>query len=235
MYLNVKFVPFLARILLGRQISIPTWVSAFVAFLGTALLALSGNADASLGLTLNAGDWWSIAAAAASAMFILRLEFASVQVPSSAQLNAACLWTVTLLSLLWSVGQTATMELPSLSSQQLLSLPALQNIWYSWISQIEHVATTHAPELVYLGVVTTALANYVQTKAQKDVSAERASVIYAMDPVYGAFFSYLLLGEALTGWGIVGAALIAVAAATNAFVDFGGRTKATMAQPKDGA
>jgi drug/metabolite transporter (DMT)-like permease len=222
LYLNVKFVPFLARTLYGRKISVPTWISAFVAFFGTALLAIGGSSNASVGLALNTGDWWSIAAAAASAMFILRLESASVQVSSSAQLNAACLWTVALFSLLWSLGQAATFELwQEPASQQQLTI-LLHNLWYSWTSQLQHVATKHAGELAYLGGVTTAFANYVQTKAQKDVSAERASVIYAMDPVYGAFFSYLILGEILTGWSVVGAALIALAAATNAFVDFGG-------------
>ena len=73
---------------------------------------------------------------------------------------------------------------------------------------------------MYLGGVTTALANWIQTKAQRDVTAERASVIYAMDPVYGAIFSYFLLGETLNGVpGWIGAGLITVAAATNALLD----------------
>jgi hypothetical protein len=64
----------------------------------------------------------------------------------------------------------------------------------------------------------TALANWIQTKAQ--LSAERASVIYAMEPVYGALFSYALLGETLNGVpGWVGAGLITLAASTNAFFD----------------
>ena len=42
-----------------------------------------------------------------------------------------------------------------------------------------------------------------------------------MDPVYGAVFANLLLGEELNGYGIAGAGLITVAAATNAFLDLG--------------
>ena len=84
------------------------------------------------------------------------------------------------------------------------------------------IATSHPIELIYLGGVTTALANYIQTKAQKDISAERASVIYSLDTVYGAFFSWLLLGETLGGpQSFIGAGLITLAAATNAFLDFG--------------
>lgn len=62
----------------------------------------------------------------------------------------------------------------------------------------------------------TALANYIQSKGQRGISAERASAIYAMDPVYGSLFAYFLLGETLNGvYGYTGAALISVAAVTN--------------------
>jgi drug/metabolite transporter (DMT)-like permease len=201
LYLNVKLVPFFARILLGRSISIATWLSAFVAFCGTALLALDGQS-----IALNEGDIWSVAAAASSAMFILRLEKASSQVPQSAQLNAACLWVVTFLSAIWTFGQGG------------LSVDGVSGT----LRYMGEIVTSHPIELIYLGGVTTALANYIQTKAQKDISAERASVIYSLDPVYGAFFSWLLLGETLGGsQSFIGAGLITLAAATNAFLDFG--------------
>ena len=37
----------------------------------------------------------------------------------------------------------------------------------------------------------------------------------------GAFFAFAILGEQLTEWGIVGASLITIAAATNAFLELG--------------
>jgi drug/metabolite transporter (DMT)-like permease len=195
LYLNVKFVPFFAFLLLGREISVPTWASAAAAVLGTALLAYDGTS-----LELNHGDLWSIAAAAASAMFILRLEPASSAVHNAAALNAACLWFVAAASLVWSAS---------------LGLVSFRNI----VDTIQ----SHPLELLYLSAVTTALANWIQTKAQKNVTAERASVIYAMDPVWGAIWSNILLGETLSAYGVSGAALITVAAATNAFLDLGTR------------
>lgn len=155
---------------MGREISLATWVSAFTAFFGTVLLA---TGDLSLGF--NVGDVWSIAAAAASAMFILRLEKASAEVEESSQLNAASLWVVFLLSVIWS-------------HQNHLSF-----------GNLGEIAMSHPIEIIYLGGVTTALSNYIQTLAQKDISAERASIIYSLDPVYGAFFSWLLLNETLGG------------------------------------
>ena len=209
LYLNVKFVPFLAAVLYRRQISAATWLSALTAFTGTALLATTTTTgdNKSLDLNLNVGDLWSIAAAAASAMFILRLERASAEIPNAAALNAACLWVVTALSIAWSFAQVGMVGAAEPNS----------NLWWS---ELRNVVTQHPLELIYLGGITTAFANWIQTKAQRDVSAERAAVIYAMDPVYGAGFAYLLLGETLngiTGW--LGAGLITVAAATNAFLD----------------
>jgi drug/metabolite transporter (DMT)-like permease len=64
-------------------------------------------------------------------------------------------------------------------------------------------------KMIYLSGVTTPLATWILAKAQRDISAERASVIYAVDPVYGAAFSYLLVGETLGGVpGWIGARLI---------------------------
>jgi drug/metabolite transporter (DMT)-like permease len=210
LYLNVKFVPFLARILLGREISGATWISALTAFTGTALLAYgsgSGGNGGAYSFDLNAGDLWSIAAAAASAMFILRLERASSEVADAAQLNAACLWVVTLLAAIWTVGGQGGGPVAD---------------FHPW-ADVSSIIYQHPLEMIYLSGVTTAFANWIQAKAQRDVSAERASVIYAMDPVYGAAFSYLLLGETLGGVpGWIGAGLITVAAATNAFMDLSG-------------
>jgi drug/metabolite transporter (DMT)-like permease len=131
-------------------------------------------------------------------MYILRLESATKAIPNAAALNAACLWVVTGASLLWSV-----------------------HVGLFQIDTIIRTMLSHPLELFYLSAVTTAVANWIQTKAQKKVTAERASVIYAMDPVWGAIWANILLGETLTGIGMIGALLIIAAAATNAFLDLG--------------
>ena len=171
LYLNVKFVPLFSLFILKKSISAATWISALAAFVGTALLATDGT---EFGFCI--GDIWSIAAAASSAMFILRLEQASARVENSSQLNAACLLFVTILSCIWATAQGD-----------------------SSITTLLDTATSHPAELIYLGGIATALTNYLQTRAQQKVSAERASIIYSLDPVYGAFFSWLLLRETLGG------------------------------------
>ena len=217
LYLNVKFVPFFSYFIFGKRIQLSTWISALVAFGGTALLALDNNNSGGNGLEMafTVGDLWSIAAASVSALFILRMETASKAVPNSAELNAANLWTVALLSAIWTFGLSyQSIDADSFDAIILTIQQTFQQTWSTIIS--------HPIPLIYLGGVTTALANFIQSKASKDISAERASVIYAMDPVYGAIFANILLGETLGGMGLAGASLIVAAAATNAFLDFSG-------------
>ena len=221
LYLNVKFVPFLSYFIFGKTIQRNTWISALIAFGGTALLAFdnanaSGSTENGLEMAFSVGDLWSIAAAAASAIFILRMEAASKAVPKSSELNSANLWTVAALSLLWTIGISWN-DIHVSSDTASEFAHAMQQTLQKTLSTI----TSHPIALIYLSGVTTALANFLQSKAQKDVSAERASVIYAMDPVYGAIFANILLGETLGVLGLAGAGLITLAAATNALMDFG--------------
>lgn len=186
LYLNVKLVPVFAALLYGRKVPVATWASAAVAFTGTALLTWDGSPP-------NVGDLWSIAAAAASAMFILRMEAAAADDNvQPAALNAISLITVAAASGCWYLCSW-------LNGNEAggVALPLTLEAW--------------AP-LLYLGLVTTALSNWLQAKGQRDVAAEQAAIIFSMDPVYGLACSYLLLGERCGPQGWVGVALVGAAA-----------------------
>lgn len=177
LYLNVKFVPILARILYGRRISWLTWSSAALALSGTLLLTWDGTAA-------NWGDVGSVGAAVASAMFILRLESAAQQ--AAGAVNAVALLGVSVLCAGWY----------ALSAPSALFPDSGQGV----------------AAVLYLGVVTTALSNYLQTVAQRFVRAERAAVVFALDPVYGALFAATWLGERIGVQGLIGAGVIVFAA-----------------------
>ena len=187
LYLNVKFVPIFAYILYQRKISISTWLSALIALTGTALLTFDGST-----LDFNIGDVWSIAAAAASALFILRLEFATEVVGDTSKLNLYSLVVVSYASLVWSLCNGIMFHMDQsdgvISVTEDLIFPSMAMIGNKTLV----VISKHPLELLYLGGVTTALANYIQTKAQQGISAERASIIYALDPVYGKNASSIL-------------------------------------------
>lgn len=70
LYLNVKIVPILAFLVLGRRLSGTAWAMAAMAVIGTLLLCNDGTPP-------NIGDLWSLTAAFTSACYILQLEYSS--------------------------------------------------------------------------------------------------------------------------------------------------------------
>ncbi|CAN0570382.1 unnamed protein product, partial [Ectocarpus sp. 12 AP-2014] len=203
LYLNVKLVPFFAFVLEGRRISTPTWISAFLAFVGTVLLSSDGTPP-------NLGDFWSVLAAATSAMFILRLEKYSGSCDPS-QLNSANLWITAGLCGAWAgIKKTYPIPPPPLARKKMTAWEVTTRGVDVGVA-LEGVQA-QAPLIGYLAVVTTALTNWMQAVGQRSVPAERAAIIYAMDPVYAAGFAYLLLGETLGPAGLVGAGIITGAA-----------------------
>ncbi|KAJ8600856.1 hypothetical protein CTAYLR_008210 [Chrysophaeum taylorii] len=172
LYLNVKLVPVvgLAR---GKRASIGVWASAACALCGTTLLTTDRVG------AFVVGDAWSLAAAVASAIFIVRLEDLA-KGKDSAELAAATAATTALLALLWSGPPEPTPDVLLAS--------------------------------VYLGAFPSAACGFLQTAAQKYLSAPRAAVVYALDPLWAYFFAYILLGETLQPRAAFGATLVAIAA-----------------------
>ena len=65
--------------------------------------------------------------------------------------------------------------------------------------------------LLYMAVVSGALAMLGQTWAQAHMSSARAAIIMTMEPVWAAFFAVLFGGESLTARMLVGGALVLTA------------------------
>jgi drug/metabolite transporter (DMT)-like permease len=67
------------------------------------------------------------------------------------------------------------------------------------------------PFTLYLfitGVLATALGFYVQNRAQQFTTANRTALIFSLEPLFAALFSYLLLGQTLTPKEWLGGALV---------------------------
>lgn len=124
-------------------------------------------------------------------MFILRLDDFS-KLYDAAQLNSTSFICVALLSGMWVIGDMLNSHSNPDDILASVLTPFVQNPW----------------PIIYLGVITTGLCNYIQTIGQKNIPAEKAAIIYSLDPLYGAFFSWLWLNEQLGWQGFLGGGVI---------------------------
>ena len=197
---------------------------------GTLLLTHDGGPP-------NPGDVFSLGAAAASALYIVRLSALSAG-HEAARLSAATLALSGAACMGITLAQAAAAgNLPGLALQvrpagggaahalhrartaRARARPAPQaahapaHACTPTPRHGVHVCARHAlpprppqaasllrdgwRQLLYLSVAVTATANLLQAFGQQRVGAAEAAVIYTMDPVYGALFAWLLLGERL--------------------------------------
>ncbi len=191
LYLNVKFVPLLALLLYGRPPGSKVVISCLLAFGGTFALVYSPETN---GLVI--GDLWSAAAALASAFFILRLESATQYNPAT--LTAISTASAAGLCLLW-LGCDVVIAAAAAAAAPASSSISVFNIASSWVA----AGLSEPLPLLYLGLVVTGLCSWLQAIGQRGVPAERAAVIYSLDPVYAAVFSYVFKGEKINIFGIL--------------------------------
>jgi drug/metabolite transporter (DMT)-like permease len=91
--------------------------------------------------------------------------------------------------------------------------------------------------LIVTGVFASALAFLIQTWAQRRTSAVRVAVVFAMEPVFAAFFGFTLAGDRLgpLGWAgcavIMGGIVLAEPAATGTLRRLAGRVRPRRAGP----
>lgn len=76
-----------------------------------------------------------------------------------------------------------------------------------WIPQ----ATTFWLGIIFCALFSTAYMYTISNIAQRYISAERVSIIYLFEPVFGAFAAHFILGEAITSRLLIGGGLIFVA------------------------
>jgi len=158
---------------------------AALASWAAALLSLAGLAFIFFGelsppLHINPGDALMVASAFFFALHVL-LVSRYVKYDNYAPLLLLQISTVVLLS---GVGSVLFEEGPFPSSPQV------------WTSAL------------VAGLLSTALAFWLQNRFQHYSTPDRTGVIFSSEPLFAAFFGFLLLGETLQGLQWVGAALI---------------------------
>lgn len=62
--------------------------------------------------------------------------------------------------------------------------------------------------LVYTSIFATLITTALQTQYQKNVTPAKAGIIFSFEPIWAAIFAFFILGEKITNFGYLGAALI---------------------------
>lgn len=179
--LNVILVPIIGG-LLGQRIGWRIALASGLAWLG--LLALFWEGE-----SWNRGDTLTLASALFYAIYILMLEALADRYPAQAlrperlaAVQSATLFTV---GTLWL----------------MLSEPVA-------LAVLADKAQRHGAELIYLGLVASALMIWLQAWGQRRVRAVEAAILYGLEPVFAAIAAWLWLAEVLTTRALLGAALI---------------------------
>jgi drug/metabolite transporter (DMT)-like permease len=189
LYLNAPMVPFLSWALGERYVGLRTHGAALIAVLGTLLLTYDGGPP-------NLGDLLSVGAAGASAMFIVRLDAHSAMHDAAGLNVAATSATACLCCVLLAATIAASDDGPAKARDDVHTLLQLDGKGAcGW-------------EMLYLALLPTAFAGWLQVWGQARVRAHEAVVIYTLDPVWAALFAWLLLGETLHAQGLVGCAVV---------------------------
>jgi drug/metabolite transporter (DMT)-like permease len=171
----------LALPFLGKSVPKVAFIAAFLALAGIGIMSLDAGA-----LQFSIGDLWTLGCAGSYAAYVLLLDRVSSRHPSL-QLSAVQVSVVGILGVLWALPGLLEHGIPKALFGSSL-LPVL-----------------------YLGVVAAGLTTLLQTVAQKAVPVFQAAVLYSLEPVFAALFSYWWLGEVLNLNGWIGAGLVLVA------------------------
>jgi drug/metabolite transporter (DMT)-like permease len=183
--LNVLMVPLLGM-LFGGRLSSQVVLAAALACAGIGLMSWEGGGNLY-------GDGATVICALAYALYVIVLSARSSR-------HEARHLAATQIAVM-AIAATAWVLLQSIGSDALATLPAR--------------AAPHLSALLYLGAVATAGMLSLQAIGQRHVAADKAAVIYAMEPVFAAMFGWMWLSEML-GWrGAAGGALVIAAIVMN--------------------
>ena len=109
----------------------------------------------------------------------------------------------------------------------MATIGAISLAWFFGTAAAQGRVTSAVPDVMaqldaasiasifYLGIVTTAMTSVGETKALASVTAGEASILLTTEPVWAAFFGWLVMGETLGGAQMLGGSCIIAACLLN--------------------
>jgi len=185
----VIMVPLLQVIIEKRPPTKGVIIGTILVMIGISFLSSGGNSIFSLfedlGINFNIGDLLTIICAFFFALYIIYLDVETTRYDFWALLFLQIITTAFLSILFLGFFSSANLE------------PFKFDLTSNLISAILYTS-------IFATLITTAL----QTKFQKNVTPAKAGIIFSFEPIFAAIFAFFILGEKITNFGYLGAALI---------------------------
>ncbi len=181
--LSVVIVPLLAALGFGRRVPGGAWAGVALAAAGLALLSLGPDLLAGgppFAAETALGDLVVLGCAGAFAVHLVLVGHFSPR-HGTVALTLAQLFVAALLSLAFAA---------------VLERPEPRQVWPA------------LPAAAFTGVFATVFAFTVQVRAQRFTTPTHTALIFSTEPVFGALFAYLLVGEVLSTLALIGCVLI---------------------------
>jgi drug/metabolite transporter (DMT)-like permease len=227
--LTTIFVPLVQAIFARNLLVVPLkiWLGCFLALVGVGLMGIDGSDNSSLSidvlqnLQFSQGDFFIMLGAFSYTFHCIRLELyaktTSALRLATAKATVETLWSA--IAAIISVLAATT----SLSGPVFASLQSSGQDILSYLNGAQQVLDQNPGILLsedslllsgataWVGIVTVAYTIYAQSFGQSRVSPASANLIYAIQPIFTAFFAWTLLGEKLGIFGYAGGLLIGLA------------------------
>ena len=187
--LFVIFVPLMNPVFSKKSILKKEYIAIILACLGMLLLTQPHISP------LVAGDYWTILCAFSVGIYIHLLEIFSKQ--KQHDVYALSFWQI-----------IAVFVLALAFSNPILN-PNFSLQWPEFTWNLQGLSTIAI--LFYCGFLSTVITFLLQTKYQKFVSPQKASLIFSLEPVFAAIFAYFILNESMNYISLLGATLILLA------------------------
>ncbi|KAK6134140.1 hypothetical protein DH2020_032090 [Rehmannia glutinosa] len=179
--------------MLGSAIPPRTWFGALMSIIGVAMLESSGSPPC-------IGDLLNFLSAVSFGIHMLRTEHISrsTKRENFLPLLGYEVCVVALLSTAWYIIQHWFVG--GIQESNAFS--------WTWAAVLDSISSFPWIPALYTGIFSTGLCLWVEMAAMRDVSATETAIIYGLEPVWGAGFAWVLLGErwGVSGW--IGAALV---------------------------
>ena len=185
----VIMIPFLMVLIENKKPNRGVIIGAFLVLLGISLLSSGGESIFSiysdLGSNFNIGDTFTLICALFFALYIIYLDVETKKHDFGILLFIQIITTASLAFLFLFVFSASGLE------------GIRMNFTGNLISAI-----------IYTSIFATLITTALQTKYQKNVTPAKAGIIFSLEPLFAAIFAFFILGEKITNFGYVGAALI---------------------------